>query len=373
MGNIKRVRYKTKRRQIVGERPGTISIADDALKPIITVYSYNEKELVCADGHDLKVILDQFKKCKDHTHWIQIRGLNDEKLIEDIGTYLKINPLVLEDIVNTHQRPKFDEYDGYFFTVIRQVYYNADNELCNNQFSAIVKPGLIVSFEETHDEHFEAVKARLAGGKGAIRTAGPGYLCYALTDTIIDTYFVLLAHIGDELDAIEDRLYSHADKSIMYDAQQLKRTLIILRRITWPERDKINDILRSENPLITAEVKTFLKDAYDHIIQVMDLIENYKEIAGSVIDLYLSMVSNRMNEIMKVLTIISVIFIPLTFVAGIYGMNFARIDPATNKVMPDNMPELYSPHGYIYTLGGMVLIGIIQVIVFWKKGWFTKL
>jgi magnesium transporter len=280
---------------------------------------------------------------------------------------------VLEDIVNTHQRPKFDEYDDYVFSVSRQVFFNEDNELCNNQFSTLVKKDLIISFEETHAEHFEAVKTRLAGGKGAIRTAGPGYMCYALSDTIIDTYFVLLARIGDELDVIEDRLYTDADKTIMYDTQQLKRTLIILRRITWPERDKINDILRTENPLITAEVKMFLRDAYDHCIQVMDLIENYKEITSSVIDLYLSMVSNRMNEIMKVLTIISVIFIPLTFVAGIYGMNFARVDPVTNKVMPGNMPELYSTHGYYYALGGMGIIAIIQVIVFWKKGWFSKL
>ncbi|MES2428562.1 MAG: CorA family divalent cation transporter, partial [Bacteroidota bacterium] len=139
------------------------------------------------------------------------------------------------------------------------------------------------------------------------------------------------------------------------------------------ERDKINDTLRTENPLVTPEVKMFLRDAYDHCIQVMDLIENYKEIANSVIDLYLSMVSNRMNEIMKVLTIISVIFIPLTFVAGIYGMNFSRVDPITNRQMPDNMPELYSPHGYYYALGGMILIGLVQVVVFWKKGWFTKL
>jgi magnesium transporter len=372
MSHIKRVRYKTSSRK-VGERPGTISIPDGAVKPLISVYSYNEKELVSSEGSDIKVILSQFKKCTDHTHWIQIRGLGDAKLIEDIGTHLSINPLVLEDIVNTHQRPKFDEYDDYVFSVSRQIYFNEDNELSNNQFSALVKKNLIISFEETHAEHFEAVKTRLAGGKGAIRTAGPGYMCYALSDTIIDTYFVLLAKVGDELDAIEDRLYADADKSIMFDTQQLKRTLIILRRITWPERDKINDILRTENPLVTAEVKMFLRDAYDHCIQVMDLIENYKEIASSVIDLYLSMVSNRMNEIMKVLTIISVIFIPLTFVAGIYGMNFARVDPVTNKAMPDNMPELYSSHGYYYALAGMAIIAIIQVIVFWKKGWFSKL
>jgi magnesium transporter len=372
MGNIKRVRYKSRSRK-VGERPGMINTPIDAVKPIIKVYSYNEHELITDEGHDMKVVLAQLKKCTDHTHWIQIKGLGDAKLIADIGTHLKVHSLVLEDIVNTHQRPKFDEYEDYVFSVSRQIYFNKEGELCNYQFSTLVKSNLIISFEETHAEHFEAVKARLVAGKGAIRTAGPGYMCYALSDTIIDTYFVLLAKLGDELDAVEDRLYINADKTIMYDAQQLKRTLIILRRITWPERDKINDILRTENPLVTAEVKMFLRDAYDHCIQVMDLIENYKEIANSVIDLYLSMVSNRMNEIMKVLTIISVIFIPLTFVAGIYGMNFSRVDPISNQQMPDNMPELYSPHGYYYALGGMLLIALIQVVVFWKKGWFTKL
>ena len=357
----------------VGEQPGSINIPLNALKPIIAIYSYNAKELVSSEGKNINVILDQFKKCTDHTHWIQIKGLGDAKLIEDIGTHLNINPLVLEDIANTHQRPKFDEYDDYVFSVSRQIHLNEENELVNNQFSTLVKKNLIISFEETHAEHFEAVKVRLAAGKGAIRTAGPGYMCYALTDTILDTYFVFLAKLGDSLDVVEDRLYNNADKTIMYDTQQLKRTLIILRRIIWPERDKINDILRTENDLVTAEVKLFLRDAYDHCIQIMDLIENYKEITNSVIDLYLSMVSNRMNEIMKVLTIISVIFIPLTFVAGIYGMNFSRVDPVTNKVMPDNMPELYSPHGYYYALAGMFIIGLIQIIIFWRKGWFSKL
>jgi len=371
---IKRVRYKNKKHiGKVGERPGSINIPEDAVKPHITIYSYNEQELVTDTGKNITVILDQFKKCTNHTHWIQIKGLADEKLFEDIETHLNINPLVLEDITNTHQRPKFDEYDDYAFVVSRVIHFTDENELINNQFSALIKENTIITFEETHDEYFEAVKARLAAGKGAIRTAGPGYMCYALTDTILDRYFVLLAQIGDSLDTVEDRLYQSADKSIMYDTQQLKRTLIILRRASWPERDKINEMIRTDNPLIKPEVKIFLRDAYDHCIQIMDLIENYKEITSSILDLYLSMVSNRMNEIMKVLTIISVIFIPLTFIAGVYGMNFARVDPVTNKVMPDNLPELYAPHGYFYALGAMLLIAILQVIAFWKKGWFSKL
>ncbi|HJP63269.1 MAG TPA: magnesium/cobalt transporter CorA [Mucilaginibacter sp.] len=371
---LKRIRYKKPDRKIeVGAQPGSINIPEGAMKPIIMVYSYNEKELVKSEGKSIEIVLNQFKKCNDHTHWIQVKGLGDAKLIENIGKHLDINPLVLEDIVNTHQRPKFDEYDDYVFSTSRIIQFNKDHELTNCQFSALIKKNTIISFEETHDEYFSAVKTRLEGGKGAIRTAGAGYMSYALTDTILDNYFVLLAKIGDMLDETEDHLYTSPDKSVMYNAQALKRILITVRRSSWPERDKINDMIRTDSPLITPEVKTYLRDAYDHCIQIMDLVESYKEITSSVIDLYLSMVSNRMNEIMKVLTIISVIFIPLTFVAGIYGMNFSRVDPVTNKVMPANMPELYSSHGYVYALLGMFAIAIVQVIIFWRKGWFSKL
>jgi len=371
---LKRIRYHKRKEHIeVGSIPGSINIPDGALQPVISVYSYNTDELVQSEGKTMDVILKQFKKCDNHTHWIEVKGLGDVKLIEEMGAHLNINPLVLEDIVNVHQRPKFDEYDDYVFCTSRIIRFNEEHELVNCQFSALVKENIIISFEETHDEYFEPVKTRLKAGKGAIRTAGPGYMCYALIDTILDNYFVLLAKVGDMLDDTEDHLYSSPDKSVMYSAQALKRVLIITRRASWPERDKINDMIRTDSPLIKEEVKVYLKDAYDHCIQIMDLVESYKEITSSIIDLYLSMVSNRMNEIMKVLTIISVIFIPLTFIAGIYGMNFSRVDPVSNKVMPANMPELYSAHGYVYALGGMLLIAVIQVIVFWKKGWFSKL
>ncbi len=371
---MKRIKYNPRRRNgNVGDSPGLIIIGEDAMAPHINIFSYNEKELVTDTGKSIKVVLDQLKKCKNHYHWIQIKGLGDVKLLEDIGEHLNINPLVLEDIANIHQRPKYDEYESYAFGVSRMIHFNKDNELINNQFSALIKDNTLITFEETYDDNFEAVKNRLAAGAGVIRTAGPSYIFYALTDTILDRYFELLAQIGDTLDEIEDRLYRAADKTIMYDTQQIKRALIILRRASWPERDKINEMLRTDSTLIKPEVKIYLRDVYDHCVQIMDMIENYKEITSSILDIYLSMVSNRMNEIMKVLTIISAIFIPLTFVAGIYGMNFAKVDPATNKVMPGNMPELYSPHGYIYCLIAMLFVAVIQVIIFWKKGWFSKL
>lgn len=373
---IKRIRYNPRRQQgnLVGESPGTIDIPNGAVAPVINVASYSSTELVDNEAKDIQTAFKQIDKHPGYTHWIRVRGLGDAKLIEKIGAHFNINSLVLEDIANIHQRPKFDEYDHYVFLVSRLIHFTENNELLNNQFSALITDKVIITFEETHEECFDAVKKRLAAGKGVIRTAGPAYMGYALTDTILDRYFALLAQVGDSLDDVEDRLYQQdANKSIMYETQQLKRMLIIVQRASWPERDKINEMLRTEHPLITAEVKTFLRDAYDHCVQIMDLIENYKEITSNMLDIYLSMVSNRMNEIMKVLTIISVIFIPLTFIAGIYGMNFARVDPVNNKVMPDNLPELYQPHGYIYALAGMFLLAVVQVIFFWKKGWFRKL
>ncbi|MVN22137.1 magnesium/cobalt transporter CorA [Mucilaginibacter arboris] len=358
---------------VVGEMPGSVTISKDALKPIIEIYSYNQAEVKEDKGTNISVVLDQMKACDQHTHWILIKGLGDQDLIEAIGSKLEINSLVLEDIVHTRQRPKFDEYDKYVFMTSRLLHYHKEEAIEDYQLSILVKENIVISFQETHEEYFEGVKKRLAAGKGFIRTAGPGYLAYALTDTVIDRYFDLLNKVGDSLDLLEDRLYQNPDRSIMYESQQLKRGMILLRRAVWPERDKINDMIRTESPLLTQTDKLYLRDAYDHCIQVIDLIESYKEVTASILDMYLSIISNRMNEIMKVLTIISSIFIPLTFIAGIYGMNFARLDPVTNKVMPDNLPELYQPHGYIYTLIVMLIIAVIQFVFFWRKGWFNKM
>ncbi|MGI4728037.1 MAG: magnesium/cobalt transporter CorA [Janthinobacterium lividum] len=362
----------SKHNNVIGETPGSVSISRDALKPKIEIYSYNQTEIKDSKGTDISVILEQMNACADHTHWILIKGLGDQNLIEQIGSKLEINRLVLEDIVHTHQRPKFDEYEGYVFLTSRLLHYHQEEAIEDYQLSILVKENIIISFQETHEEYFEGVKKRLAGGKGLIRTGGPGYLAYTLTDTVIDRYFDLLNKVSDLLDLLEDRLYDNPDRSIMYESQRIRRGMILLRRAVWPERDKINDMIRTENALINQNDKLYLRDAYDHCIQVIDLIESNKEITSSIVDMYLSIISNRMNEIMKVLTIISSIFIPLTFIAGIYGMNFARVDPVTNRVLPDNLPELYTPHGYIYALVVMLIIAIVQFVFFWRKGWFNK-
>lgn len=371
---IRRFRVKsTRHNTAIGEMPGSVKISEDALKPIIEIYSYNQTEIKNVQGNNISVVLDQIAACTAHTHWIIIKGLGDQNLIEQIGSKMTIDRLVLEDIAHTRQRPKFEEYENYVFLTSRLLHYHKDDDIENYQLSILVKENIIISFQETHEEYFEGVKKRLQSGKGFIRTAGAGYLAYALVDTVIDRYFNLLDKVGESLDELEDRLYQQPDRSIMYEAQRTKRSMILLRRAVWPERDKINDMIRSESLLITQTDKLYLRDAYDHCIQVIDLIESYKEITSSVVDMYLSLISNRMNEIMKVLTIISSIFIPLTFIAGVYGMNFAHQDPVTGKILPDNLPELYKPHGYLYTMIVMLVIAIAQFLFFWRKGWFNRM
>lgn len=363
-----------KRNPEIGARPGSITIAPDALKPKITVYSYNEEECIEKEIDNLNILGEHLDNCHRHMHWILVKGLGDKEFLNRLDSNLGISHLVLEDIVNTYQRPKFEEYGDYDFFVSRYIRLNEDHDLDNDQISGIVKKNLLITFQEDYSDIFAPVITRLKTGKGFIRRVGSGYLAYAINDTIIDYYFDFLNKLGDELDELEDKIYVRPDRSVMFRAQRIKRMLMVLRRAVWPERDKINDMIRSDSPLMKKkEVKPYLRDAYDHCIQVIDLIENDKEITTTIIDMHLSLTSNRMNEIMKVLTVISSIFIPLTFIVGVYGMNFAPEDPKTGKTLPDNMPELYTPHGYKYVMVGMLIIALIQVFFFWRKGWFNKL
>jgi magnesium transporter len=352
-----------------GSSPGLVYIDEHALEPKIRVYRYNNDTYDVIDVDDLEEV-NAIISDKDFTYWIEIKGFKSEKMFETLNQSFKINKLVLEDITRTYQRPKLEEYDDYVFSVSRMLKFDDNKDLENIQVSFILTEQALFTFHEKYDDCMEPVRTRLKVGKGNIRSAGSSYLMYALMDIIVDTYFEILKEWGEDLDAIEDRLLDKPNKSIMYDTQIIKRNLISIRRVVWPERDKLNDILRSDSPLIAEQTKMFVKDAYDHCIQIIDIVESLKEIAVSNIDMYLSIISNRMNEIMKVLTIISSIFIPLTFIAGIYGMNFSKQDPVTGKLMPLNMPELYDEHGYMYTMIVMGLIAVVQVIYFWRKGWF---
>lgn len=352
-----------------GSSPGLIFIDENAHETKISLHTiskdvYTVRELV--DLKELKkIIADKYT-----TFWVEIQGLKSAALFDFLLDELHINKLILEDITRTYQRPKYEQYEEYDFAVSRMLLYNGDKCLTNEQFAFLLTDNTLFTFQENHENCMQPVRNRLKAGKGNIRTAGSSYLMYAMMDAIVDAYFKILGEFGDELDKIEDRLLEKVEKSIMFDTQTMKRNLMNIKRVSWPERDKLNDMIRSDSPFITDQTKLFLRDAYDHIIQIIDINESLKEIATSNIDTYLSVISNRMNEIMKVLTIISSIFIPLTFIAGIYGMNFAKQDPVSGKLMPDNMPELYQEHGYLDTILVMLVIAIFQVVYFWRKGWF---
>ena len=366
-------RHKQKKKHYVlpspGASPGTVYIDEHSLEPRITLYTYH------ANTYKVKEIdhlADIKRLATDSTlnYWVEVKGFKSVELFETLVNEYKINKLIVEDITTTYQRPKFEEYGDYDFAISRMLFLDAEGNLENEQLSFILTKNILFTFQDKYEDCLQPIRKRLEIGKGNIRLGGSSYLMYALMDMIIDQYFTVLGAWSEELDTIEDRLLEKPDKSIMYDTQLIKRNLITLRRVAWPERDKVNDMLRTDSNLIDEQSKVYIRDAYDHCIQIIDMIESLKEISASNIDMYLSIISNRMNEIMKVLTIISSIFIPLTFIAGIYGMNFSREDPVTGKVLSQNMPELYQEHGYLYTMIGMGLIAVLQVIYFWRKGWF---
>jgi magnesium transporter len=352
-----------------GSSPGLIYIDENALETKIRLHTIAKDTYTVTDLPDLRgiksIIADKYL-----TFWVEIQGLKSAAMFDLLLNDLHVNKLILEDITRTYQRPKYEQYDDYDFAISRVLLYDEDKCLNNEQLAFLLTNNTLFTFQEKHQNCMDPVRRRLKAGKGNIRTAGSSYIMYAMMDTIVDTYFKILGEFGDELDKIEDRLMEKVDKSIMFETQSIKRNLMNIKRVSWPERDKLNDMIRSDSPFITDQTKLFLRDAYDHIIQIIDINESLKEIATNNVDTYLSVISNRMNEIMKVLTIISSIFIPLTFIAGIYGMNFAKQDPVTGKIMPLNMPELYEEHGYLYTMIIMFIIAVFQVAYFWRKGWF---
>ncbi|HNQ61213.1 MAG TPA: magnesium/cobalt transporter CorA, partial [Bacteroidia bacterium] len=230
----------------------------------------------------------------------------------------------------------------------------------------------VLTFQEHYEDVLEPVRVRLRQGKGLIRSSGAGYLAYALVDTVIDNYFPILERIGDQLDGLEEELLENPTRESLNQVLEIKRELISIRRAIWSERDKLNEILRSSLDFFTDQSKIYIRDTYDHTIQILDIVDSYKEVTASMMDVYHSSVSNKLNQVMKVLTIISTIFIPLTFIVGVYGMNFARVNPDDGNAMPLSMPELYSPYGYIFVWVIMVVIVILQVVFFFRKGWLSR-
>lgn len=293
--------------------------------------------------------------------WLDVDGVHEASVVERIGQQYQLHPLLLEDVMNTRQKPKLEQYDdAYLFATLKALSFNeATQELESEHLSFVLGKQYLISFqEERKGDIFQPVIDRIIASAGKTRRNGPDYLMYALMDVIIDNYFVTLDCIGDNLETMENRIIQQAaNQDTLTQLYALKRDLTLMRRLVWPVREMLNGLLLEESELVKPVTAPFLRDLYDHVLQVLDIIDSYREVAASLVDVYLSTLSNRMNSVMKTLTIFSAIFMPLTFIAGIYGMNF------------DNMPELHTRDGYFAVLGAMGILSIGMILYFRRRGW----
>ncbi len=352
-------RWLKKRSRKTGLPPGSLVHIGERLteKTKITVVDYDEanieeKELSAARecGH--------FKDRPTVT-WIHINGIHDVQTLEELGTIFGLHPLTLEDILNSDQRPKMEDFCEYVYIVLKAFHSDDDqaNEIHSEQISIVLGRSFVISFQEKETDIFKPVRERIRAGKGRLRKSGADYLAYALIDSIVDNYFAILEQIGERIEILEESLIRSPSTQTLQAIQHLKREMIFLRKAVWPLRETISSLERTGCQLVQESTDVYLKDIYDHTIQVIDTIETFRDMLSGILDIYLSSISNRMNEIMKVLTIIATIFMPLTFLAGVYGMNFKY------------MPELEWHWGYFFIWGIMLAIAISMLIYFRRKKW----
>lgn len=345
-----------------GSAPGTIVAPPDAREPVITTFAYGQSAFVEGTIESLDQIEELLSSWP--VTWINVTGLGNVKRLKEIGKILNIHLLSLEDVVNQHQRPKVEDYDSNLFVVMKMLEVR-DEVLCSEQLSLFIGDRFVVTFQADEGDCLEHIRERIRKGKNRIRSTGPDYLGYAILDAVVDAYFPVLEEYGERLEQLEDKILDSPGKGLVAELHQIKRDLLILRRNIWPMREALNSLIRDSYPVITEDTRVYLRDCYDHAVRIIDLIENFRQIAADLMDVYLSMASNKMNEVMKVLTVISTIFIPPTFVAGVYGMNF------NTAVSPWNMPELNSQFGYPMCLLIMTLITTCVILFLFSRGWLT--
>lgn len=350
----------------VGSSPGTLAIDEDAAPTRIVLIDYDQT-------HARRIIIEQPEEGAAYLHtdsvsWIDVQGLGDEEVLRRLGQTFSLHPLVLEDVVNVPQRQKVENYEDQLLIIARMVLPHPEGVgFISEQVSFILhQKALLTIQEEPYHDSFEPVRKRIRLQKGLIRKMGPDYLAYALLDAIVDGFFPVLETYGERLEILEDEILDNPTRETLNQVHALKRELMTLRRLSWSQRDALSALLHDNSQLISQEVLVYLRDCYDHAIQILDMVETYREFAASLMDVYLSSVSNKMNEVMKVLTVISTIFIPLTFISGLYGMNF------NPQVSPFNMPELSWYWGYPMVLATMLLISGSLSYLFWRRGWFSK-
>ncbi len=347
------------RRTPPGAPPGSLTVDPQAPLPVIHVIGYGPDAVKEQKVEDLGAIVQCLGKFP--VTWVNVDGLGDAAVLRGLGEIFSIHPLALEDVVNVHQRSKVDQYPNHLFIVGRMV--GMGDRVEREQLSLFLGKNYVLTFQERAGDSFNPVRERIRQPGRRARSEGPDYLAYALIDALIDGYFPVLEQYGERLESIEDDVLSRPDPQLVSRMHEVKRDLLTLRRAIWPLRETVNSLVREPSPLISDGTRIYFRDCYDHTVQIIDLLENYRDVASGLMDVYLSSVSNRLNEIMKILTILTALFIPLSLIAGIYGMNF------NTAQSPFNMPELNWYFGYPFALGLMAVVALVMLTFFRRRGW----
>lgn len=346
----------------VGTSPGTLSPIPGSGPAHIRAIAYEtshceEKEL--QDPKSLKALARE-----GSTLWVNVDGLGDLEVLKRLGADFGLPDLALEDVLAVHHRAKFERYENLLFLVLRMPEHNEDGRIETDQLSLFLGPNFVLTFQHAHGDCFDAVRDRIRSGKGRIRGGGTAYLLYALIDAVVDSYYPMLERVGDGIDTLEEEILETPGRACTMRVHELRRDLLVLRRAVWPLREILNDLMRDEDT--ERSLQPYLRDCYDHVVELIDLIETYRDLAAGLMEVYVSIVGNKMNEIMKVLTIIATIFIPLSFIASVYGMNF------DTSASPFNMPELSWRYGYVACLGLMLSVAITMLVWFRRRGWMDR-
>ncbi|MDN5943099.1 MAG: magnesium/cobalt transporter CorA [Nitrospira sp.] len=345
-----------KRSRKTGLPPGTLVHIGEKKPATVTVTAFNYAGARCDERQDLSV--DGLAPPTDQSiTWVDVGGVHKIDVLESLGKQFHLHPLLLEDIANTDQRPKLEDYETCLFLVIKMLSVTDRQDIAVEQVSLVLGPNFVLSFQENGADAFTSVRDRLRGGKGRLRQSGADHLLHALVDAIVDQYFEVLEVLGEKIETLQDLVVSDPKPETLHRIHALKRQLMFLRRAVWPLREAANNLSRSESPFLQESTKVFFRDVYDHVVQIVDTIETLREMVSAGLDIYLSSISYRSNSVMKVLTIITTIFMPLTFIVGIYGMNF------------EHMPELKWEWGYFLVLGVLVVIAIAMLGFFKRKKW----
>ncbi|NWF73701.1 MAG: magnesium/cobalt transporter CorA [Nitrospirae bacterium] len=345
-----------KRSRKTGLPPGTLVHIGEKKTDKVTITAFNYAGVRC-DEHQVLSLDELAPPTDESVTWVNVSGVHKMDILESCGKQFQLHSLLLEDIANTDQRPKLDDYETCLFLVLKMLSVTDRQDIVVEQVSLVFGRNFVLSFQENGTDVFTPVRDRLRGGKGRLRQSGADYLFYSLVDAIVDQYFAVVEVLGEKIEELQDLVVSDPQPETLRRIHSLKRQLLFLRRAVWPLREVTNNLSRSECPFLQESTKVFFRDVYDHVVQIVDTIETLREMVSASLDIYLSSISYRLNAVMKVLTIITTIFMPLTFIVGIYGMNF------------EHMPELKWEWGYPLIIGVMVMIAIAMVGFFIRKKW----